>query len=149
MPENAMQTAPAMASRTAWERTARQSRVRRAPLVVLAVLLAAGCGVPKSVPKQADDLESIAAEGALLAGDAADGDSTSPFVATHSEALGKNAETLRKAISDPELGRVADEVIAELQRLAKSPGERAVAAEVERRLDEAAKRIEEIGKAAS
>jgi hypothetical protein len=123
--------------------------MRRAALFVLLTLLVVGCGVPASVVKQSGDLTSIAAEGALLAGDVSDGDSTSPFARTHAEALGKNAETLRKAISHPELGRVADDIVSELERLAESPGDAAVASAVERRLDEAAKRAEDIGKAAS
>jgi hypothetical protein len=118
----------------------------RATAIALTVV-AVGCGVPSSVTKQAEDLASIAAEGSLLAGDVAEGDSTEPFVKTHADSLRKNAATLRKAISHPDLRLVAGEVVTELARLAASPGPR-TAAGVERRLDDAATRAEEIGKAA-
>jgi hypothetical protein len=81
-----MQTAPAIA-RTTGERIGPKSGERRTALLALLVLTFTGCGVPSSVAKQSEDLASIAAEGELLADDAADGDSTSPFVSTHASVL--------------------------------------------------------------
>jgi hypothetical protein len=126
----------------------RTSAVRWRALVIVVALAAAGCAVPSSVPKQAEDVASIAAEGALLAGDVADEDSTTPFATTHARALRRNAEELRKAIRQPELRSVADGVVAELTRLASSPSDRSVAARVERALDHAAQRADEIAKRA-
>jgi hypothetical protein len=123
-------------------------RYRLLLLVFTLAVAAAGCGVPSSIAKQAEDLASIAAEGSLLAGDVAEGRSTSPFTATHAQALRKKAETLSPAITQPDLRRVANEVVADLARLSSAPEDRAAVAGIERRLDEAAKRAEEIGKAA-
>ena len=115
---------------------------------VIAVALAAGCAVPSSVSKQAEDVASIAAESSLLAGDVADGDSTSPFARTHARVLRHDAEGLRKAIRQPELRSIVDTVVAELTRLASSPSDRAAGARVERALDQAAQRADEIAKRA-
>ena len=120
---------------------------RRAFLIAIA-LAAAGCAVPSSVPKQAEDVASIAAEGSLLAGDVADGDSTSAFARTHARVLRSDAEALRKAIRQAQLRSVADAVVAELTRLASSSSDHAGAARVERALDQAARRADEIGKRA-
>ena len=60
----------------------------------------AGCGGgpqtldAEALKKQAEAIESLAAEGALLAADVSEGDTTSQFVRVHAEALGKNAETV-------------------------------------------------------
>jgi hypothetical protein len=121
----------------------------RALLLLLLVAITAGCGTPSSVPKQAEDVASIAAEGALLAGDVADGDSTSPYAETHARALLGKAETLTDAIANAELRAVADAVVRELERLAAAPGDAEAAARIEGRLDEAATRAEDIGKRAS
>ena len=117
-------------------------------LAVVLVLIAVGCGAPSKVPEQADDLASISAEGALLAGDVADGDSTGPFARAHARALREKTTTLRGAISDAELRRVAEDVMANLSRLAASPSERE-AARIERRLGHAARRAGEIGRRAA
>jgi hypothetical protein len=119
--------------------------VRRRALLVLLVAITAACGTPSSVPKQAEGVASVAAEGALLAGDVADGDSTSQYAETHARALLDKAETLRDAIANAELRAVADEVVRELERLAAAPGDAEAAARIENRLDEAATRAEGVG----
>jgi hypothetical protein len=126
----------------------RTSAVRWRVLVIAIALAAAGCAVPTSVPKQAEGIASIAAEGSLLAGDVADGDSTTPFARTHAHALRGKAEELRKAIRQRQLNSVADRVVADLTSLAASPSDRAAAADIERRLEQAARRADEIAKAA-
>jgi hypothetical protein len=126
----------------------RTGAVRWRVLVIAVALAAAGCGAPSSVPKQAEDVASIAAEGSLLAGDVADRNSTSPFARTHARVLRSDAEELRKAIRQTELRSVADAVIAELTRLASSPSDRAAGARVERALEQAAQRADQIAKAA-
>jgi hypothetical protein len=117
-------------------------------LALALVVVTTGCGVPSSTPEQAEDLSSLAAEGALLANGVGDGESLSPFAATHARALRKRAEALRRAISDPKLRRVASEVVGELGRLAASPGDSAVGADVQRRLDQAVASTQEIRKRA-
>ena len=113
------------------------------------ILLVAGCGVPASPVKQAEDIASIAAEGALLAGDAVEGDTTTQFAGTHARALRRNAETLAPAITHADLGRVTEEVVAALTELASAPGDREVAREAKERLKSAAKRAQAITKEAS
>jgi hypothetical protein len=122
---------------------------RRLALVAALAVAAAACGVPSSPEQQADQIASIAAEGAILAGDAADGDTTSVFAGEHAAALRKKADELRGAISGARLRQLAAEVVAQLERLEDSPGSGTVAAEVERRLQAASKRADEIAKAAS
>ena len=72
-----------------------------AALLVFAVSVGlAGCGGgsqtldAEALKKQAEAIESLAAEGALLAADVSEGDTTSLFARVHAEALGKNAETV-------------------------------------------------------
>jgi hypothetical protein len=122
------------------------ARIAAAALVVAFV---AGCGTPATVEKQAEDVGSIAAEGVILAHDASEGDTTETFTRVHARELAKNADALRPAIRDHDLERVAQAIRRDLERLANAPADERGAAELERRLDEAAKRAEEIGKAAS
>jgi hypothetical protein len=114
---------------------------RLAAVLVFAVSLGlAGCGGgsqrldAEALKKQAEAIESLAAEGALLAADVSEGDTTSPFVRVHAEALGKNAETVVAALAPdnakPAAGLSeqisfahahAEVVRAELVKLAKLP----------------------------
>lgn len=119
----------------------------RVALLVALILAVAACGVPGSPVKQAEDIASIAAEGALLAGDAAEGDTTTQFAETHAQALRKNAETLAAAITHAELRKVAADVLAALEQLGSSPDDRVVAGEAKEQLEAAAKQAEEIAKA--
>jgi hypothetical protein len=120
-------------------------------MIVAAVVLglAAGCGTPSSVEKQADEVGSLAAEGALLAHDASEGDTTETFTRVHAGELAKKADDLAPKIEDRELAGVARSVGADLDRLADDPGDERAAARLERRFDDASKQAEEIGKAAS
>ena len=113
------------------------------------MVLLAGCGTPATVEKQAEEIGSIAAEGALLAHDVSGGDTTHTFTRVHARELAKKADDLAPKIRDGELERVARSVGADLERLADEPGDERGAAELERSLDEASKQAEEIGKAAS
>src|SRR5215210_6721986 len=79
---------------------------RLAAVLGFAVFLGlAGCGGSsqtldaKALQKQAEAIESLAAEAALLAGDVSEGDTASPFVRVHAEALGKNAQTVAAALA--------------------------------------------------
>ena len=113
------------------------------------MVVVAGCGTPATIAKQAEEVGSIAAEGALLAHDAGEGDTTETFTRVHARELAKKADQLAPKIRDGDLDRVARAVGADLERLADAPGDERAAARLEHRLDDAAKRAEEIGKAAS
>ena len=127
--------------------TGQTRSVRR--VAVLVVVVVAGCGSSGSVEKQAEDVASIAAEGALLAHDASEGDTTGPFTRVHARELAKKADKLAPEIRNSELSHVARSVDQDLERLADDPGDEAGAAQLEKRLDDASRRAEEIGKAAS
>jgi hypothetical protein len=111
--------------------------------VALLVLVLAGCGVPQELSKQAEEVHSVAAEGALLAHEASEG-SLDTFTSEHAKALQKLLGQLRPAIEDERLARTADNVDAALSDLAEHPGDRANASELERRLDDAAKAADEL-----
>jgi hypothetical protein len=108
----------------------------------LLVLVLAGCGVPQQLSKQAEEVHSVAAEGALLAHEASEG-SLDSFTTEHAKALRKLLGQLRPAIEDARLAEPADAVDAALTSLADHPGDRANASRLERRLDDAAKAAEE------
>ena len=121
----------------------------RAIAAALVLGLATGCGSAGTVEKQADEVGSIAAEGALLAHDASEGGTTATFTRVHARELAKKADKLAPKIRNGSLERVARSVGSDLERLADDPGAESRAAQLERRLDDASKRAEEIGKAAS
>ena len=84
------------------------------PIIVVALL--AGCG--SSTPaKQAEDLESLAAEGALLAHDVAEGETTGPFTRVHSRELAHAAKSLESSAKTPEIEQLAGEIYGELNEL--------------------------------
>jgi hypothetical protein len=114
--------------------------VRRLIALVTVGLLVPACGVPSEPKEQAAEVASIAAEGALLAGDAEAGRSTSAFVRTHSDALLERLQTLQPKIAEPELKPVAREVAKALDLLAENPSETGITA----RLEHAADRAEEL-----
>ena len=111
-------------------------------LALAFVLVIAACGVPSSPTAQAEDVHSVAAEGALLAHDAAEGDTTAAFTRTHADALRKRLDALRPKIARAELARVEERVAAALQRLADDPA----GADVERDLADAAEAAEELSR---
>jgi hypothetical protein len=115
-------------------------------------LLLAGCGGQstlgkKALQQEAAGLQSLAAEGDVLAEDAARGRSTSTFVRIHGAELGKaagaSAATLVKdrAANARALGALAGRVENELDKLAHSGSDRTaqrrIAAELERAVAEA------------
>ena len=111
--------------------------------VILVVLLLAGCGVPQELSKQAEEVHSVAAEGALLAHEASEG-SLDTFTREHAKALRKLLGQLQPAIDDDRLARTSDAVDAALADLAEHPGDRANASRLERRLGVAAKAADEL-----
>jgi hypothetical protein len=104
--------------------------------VALAVLALAGCGgggtlSNKELQKQYEAIQSLAAEGALVADGAADDRTTETFVAVHSQYLSEAArkvETDLRSANGPQqavslAGRVADD----LDRLHEEPDDPALA----------------------
>ena len=77
--------------------------------VILVVLLLAGCGVPQQLSKQAEEVHSVAAEGALLAHEASEG-SLDTFTSEHAKALQKRLAELQPAIRNPDLVQLAAKV---------------------------------------
>jgi hypothetical protein len=113
-------------------------------VLALLVLALAGCGVSHELPKQADEVASVAAEGSLLAHDAAEGDTTDTFTREHAKALRKRLRELEPAIASPELGRLAAKVDEVLGVLADRPGDRDLAGTFERVLESHAHAAEEV-----
>jgi hypothetical protein len=74
-----------------------------------------GCGQTRDPSEQADDLRSFAAEGALLAHDAADGSSLGPFTRVHARVLREDVEKLEPHLERGKLRRLADEIAAARQ----------------------------------
>jgi hypothetical protein len=131
--------------------------------VLVVALLAAGCGGgtrlgTKAFAKQAESVQSLAAEGALLAQDAGAGRSTGIYVRVHSSYLHKAASQLtaqlKKAKTEPALEpklrrlvSLAAEITARLDRLGDAS--RADQRALGRKLEAAAKESEQIGKGLS
>ena len=125
----------------------------RTVLIVALALLSAGCGggelSASALSKQADSVRSLAAEGALLAGEASDGKTTGIFTRVHSSELDKTAaqtsSTLEKARTKPalepklhRLATLARGVSADLNRLGSAPKQeqRTLADELQRAADQ-------------
>ena len=131
---------------------------RIAPLLALPLaVVACGGGTLDSASfrKDAEAIQSFAAEGALLARDVAEGRSLSPYVRVHVGELAADAESLAGRLERataapnvrPRLPRarsLARRVAAALARLESFPGDRERASRVARRLDEAADSAERL-----
>jgi hypothetical protein len=115
--------------------------------VLLSVIALAACGGSGSPTKQAEELHSLAAEGALLAHDAAEGETMGPFTTVHARALRDAAEKVQRGAATGRLERLARTVGAELGRLERAPSDEAGAAVVERRLESAAAAAERLAAA--
>jgi hypothetical protein len=120
--------------------------VTRVVLALLATLAVSACVVPSEPSKQAEEIASIAAEGSLLAGDAADGDTTSAFTRVHANALRKNLGTLKPEVEAATLTQLLREADAALTQLAAAPSDEARAARLGHRLDQISGRAEELAR---
>jgi hypothetical protein len=135
--------------------------VRGRVLLALSLLLVPACGggggelSAEALVKEAESIQSFAAEGALLARDVADGRSTAPFTRVHAGELAKNAakleQTLEAAQAQPgvedrlEQARIlAHGVAVLLELLEKEPGDAESARETQRLLETAAKLAEDL-----
>lgn len=132
----------------------------RLSVVLALALLAAGCGgggtlTAESFEKEAESLQSFAAEGALLAADVTRGKSTAPFARVHAGELAAQAEKLGRKLAEAEAApgvreqvarasRLAERVAAALQQLESEPGDSAGARAVQRELEEAAGAAEQM-----
>ena len=127
------------------------SHTSRALAAVVGIgLLAAGCGSggtlsEKALTQESSTVQSLAAEGALLARDSAAGKTTHIFTRVHSEylqkAAAKSAKTLQSATTTPALrpklrrtARAATRVSSELEQLghASSAEQQRLARQLER-----------------
>ena len=128
-------------------------------MLALVAMLAAACGGQgtvgaKALEQQSKAVQSLAAEGALLAQDSADGKSTGIYRREHSNELSKAADSaqasLASARTKPSLERerraltaLAAKVGADLKRLASASEDEQRA--LGKELDEAAHQSERIG----
>jgi hypothetical protein len=131
-------------------------------LVALVALAATGCGgggtlSKKAFQKQAESIQSLAAEGSLVAHDAAKGRTTTPFVRVHTQYLREAAKKIYDELARSQAsGRLADRRFegaklaistAELlDQLHKASADRTVAARVEAHLKDIANQAQRLAK---
>ena len=115
-----------------------------AAAAAVAVALALTACQPTEVSKQAEEVASVAAEGALLAHGAAEGTTTDTFAREHAKALRTLLGQVRGVIEDERLAGIAADVDAALGHLADDPGDEERAARVEADLDRANEAAEEL-----
>jgi hypothetical protein len=117
--------------------------VRRLVVVAIASAALGACG-GGGAAKQAEQLGSASAEGALLAQHAADGEALGPFTKVHARDLHELAAPLEESGSTAEVRRLARAVSAALERLREDPGDREQASRVAALLRAAAARAERL-----
>ena len=116
--------------------------VRWGALITCSLLLS-GCLVPSEPAKQAEEISSISAEGALLAHGVAEDGVTDIFMQVHAEALRKQLSQLEPKVQVDAVSNVlrdADAALALLQDGPAAPGL------LEQRLERISKRAEELAK---
>jgi hypothetical protein len=121
---------------------------------LLALIFAlSACGGGASFQKEAEGIQSLAAEGALLARDVADGKSTVPFTRVHARELAEKAASLEKKLEATSrlhvwarAARLTGEVATALEDLERAPGDSEAARRVQRKLEDIAKRAEELAR---
>ena len=123
--------------------------------VTLALLALSGCGgggtlSQKDLQKQYEAIQSLAAEGALVADGAADGRATETFVSVHSLYLSEaaqNVETdLRSAKGPQQAVSLARKVAEDLNRLHEEPDDPVLARRLSEQLQASAADAEERAK---
>jgi hypothetical protein len=109
--------------------------IARIAVPLAALLLLAACGGQgtlgkKALSQEAKGIQSLAAEGGLLAGDAARGRSTTVFTRVHARYLRDAARTSAGTLQhggtskSRSLSRLADRVANDLERLSRSGSDR-------------------------
>ncbi len=125
--------------------------LRRGALIALGLLLLAGCGgggsaSQKDIQKQFEAIQSLAAEGALVADGAADGRTTDVFVRVHTGYLAEAAHKVHAQLSSQRASgaaerdriraaRLASSVADQLARLADDPGDHEKARRIQKQLE--------------
>jgi hypothetical protein len=109
----------------------------------------------KSFRIQAETIQSLAAEGGLVAAGGAEGRTTETFVSVHTTYLQKEARKVESKLASASATGTLDEKRADAQRLAgqvaeelgelhRAPGDRALAARVQQMLEEDADAAEKL-----
>ena len=130
--------------------------------LALLILPAAACGgggtlSTKAFQKQAESLQSFAAEGALVAEGTADGRATETFVSVHTEYLGKAATKVETELGSAQARggleekrksalRLAGRITDELGQLDRAPDDRKLAARLAAELRDEADAAETLAK---
>jgi len=125
--------------------------LRLGSVLTLLVLLLAGCGgggsaSQKDIQKQFEAIQSLAAEGALVADGAADGRTTDVFVRVHTGYLDEAARKVHAQLSSERASgaaerdriraaRLASSVADQLARLGDDPGDHETASRIKRGLE--------------
>ena len=120
------------------------------------MLLLAGCGGqstlgPKALQQEASGLQSLAAEGSLVATDAARGRSTGVFVRVHGAELAKAAQASATLLAKSEgsdahrLAALGVRITRELDRLSHSGSNRRQQRRLAAELNRAAAQAEKLG----
>ncbi len=131
-------------------------------LWLVVVVAATSCGggstlSQKSLQLQAEAVQSLSAEGALVAGGVVEGRTTSVFVRVHSRYLQKQARKVETKLASSKASgtleekrasatRLAGRVGDELEQLHRAPGDRSLAARLKSRLEHDADRAKELAK---
>ncbi|MDX6555457.1 MAG: hypothetical protein QOD86_1652 [Miltoncostaeaceae bacterium] len=130
-----------------------------APVAVMAAVALASCSARTvtafRLQHDAEQVQSLAADGALLALGARRGDVTDAFVRVHAAELAAEAEDLRTVLASADPGparasataavvRLSGRVAAQLDALRRRPGDRPLAASVHTTLDGIARTAERI-----
>jgi hypothetical protein len=135
---------------------------RHGVCLALLTLALAGCGGGSSLgthalTKDVESIQSLAAEGSLLAKQVAHGDVTGTFVRVHTQYLEKVAGSLRRTLATARVppglaadrrkaARLASTVDRDLRLLHRHPSDRAVGERVRSELARAARQAEELAR---
>jgi hypothetical protein len=132
---------------------------RRGICLTASAVVLAGCGGgtlgSHAFTKDVEAVQSLAAEGALVAKQVAHGDVTETFVRVHTTYLERQASTLERKLSTARVGpslagkrrravRVAAVVDRDLGLLHRHPGDRALGERLSAELERAVKQAEEL-----
>ena len=119
----------------------------RTTAAVAAALLLSGCGGQSALQTEATNLQSLAAEGGLLAGDAARGRSSTIFMREHTGFLLTAATASAKTLAQGPrpLARLAAHVVDDLGRLSRSGSNHAEQRRISVDLTRAAQRVAKLG----